>query len=150
SAVELDEALVAIRDNGMYPWVATAEKVQRHTDDAELRDALFSRLIDEEVERWVKIADDRLERDDLQGFVMPGNDDPWSIDAMLESGRRLVSCEPVVAHVGRHEMVSCGFANPTPWNSPRELDEDALYARLKAAAERVEDVESSIFNFHVP
>lgn len=150
SAQELDEVLAAIRDNGLYPWVATPEEFDRHVADGPLRDELFARLIDEEVGRWVQIAEERLERSGAQGYVMAGNDDPWSIDALLETGNRLVFCEPVITHVGPHEMVSCGFANPTPWNSPRELDESALYQKLQQLAEQVTEPRNAIFNFHVP
>jgi Icc-related predicted phosphoesterase len=52
--------------------------------------------------------------------------------------------------VGEHEMISCSFANPTPWNSPRELSEDDLYARLKQLAAAVTAPERAIFNLHVP
>ena len=150
SAEALAELIVAARDNGMYPWVATSAEVQRHADDATLRGMLFARLIDEEVQRWVEIADDRLERDGLDGFVIAGNDDPWSIDAVLGRGRRLRACEATVVRIGPHEMVSCSLANPTPWNSPRELDEDALYSRLKGLADQIDDPRTAIFNFHVP
>lgn len=146
----LAELLTAVRDNGMYPWVAAPEEVSKHTDDAALRSKLFGRLIDEEVARWVDIADRRLERDGVEGFVIAGNDDPWSIDGVLERGTHLVACERQVVKIGAHEMVSCAFANPTPWNSPRELDEDALYARLKGLVEQVEEMDNAIFNFHVP
>jgi len=47
-------------------------------------------------------------------------------------------------------MVSCAYANPTPWNSPRELDEDALYTKLRGLAEQVESPATAIFNLHVP
>jgi uncharacterized protein len=150
SAEDLATLVVAIRDNGMYPWVAARSEVQRHADDGELRDKLFARLIDEHVRRWVEMADDRLERDGIDGFVIAGNDDPWSIDAVLEEGRRLIACEDKVVRIGAHEMVSCAFANPTPWDSPRELTEDALYARLRELVAPLQDVSSAIFNFHAP
>jgi Icc-related predicted phosphoesterase len=52
--------------------------------------------------------------------------------------------------VGPHEMISLSYANPTPWDSPRELDEDALYERIKRLADQLEDPATSIFNLHVP
>jgi Icc-related predicted phosphoesterase len=42
------------------------------------------------------------------------------------------------------------YANPTPWDSPRELEEDALYERLKRLADELEDPGRAIFNLHVP
>ena len=47
-------------------------------------------------------------------------------------------------------MISCSYANPTPWASRRELDEDALYDRMKGLADQLERPESAIFNLHVP
>ena len=42
------------------------------------------------------------------------------------------------------------YANRTPWDSPRELDEDALYARFKRLAQQLEHPRTAIFNLHVP
>jgi Icc-related predicted phosphoesterase len=55
-----------------------------------------------------------------------------------------------VTRVGTHEMISCSYANPTPWDSPREIGEDELYDRLKALAEQLEAPRRAIFNLHVP
>jgi uncharacterized protein len=47
-------------------------------------------------------------------------------------------------------MVSLSYANPTPWDSPRELTEDDLFARIDAMAATLTDPTSAIFNLHVP
>ena len=47
-------------------------------------------------------------------------------------------------------MISLSYANPTPWKSPRELEEPVLYARLRALADQLEEPETAIFNLHVP
>jgi Icc-related predicted phosphoesterase len=83
-------------------------------------------------------------------YAMAGNDDPWSCDAILEGAEHLVACDLRVTEVGGHEMISCSYANPTPWASPRELAEDALYERIKTLADQLERPESAIFNLHVP
>jgi uncharacterized protein len=82
--------------------------------------------------------------------VMPGNDDPWSCDEVLEHASHVVACDDRVVEVGPHEMISCAYANPTPWDSPRELDENALYERIKRLADQVQAPERAIFNLHVP
>jgi uncharacterized protein len=83
-------------------------------------------------------------------FVMPGNDDPWSCDAVIEAASHVTACDDRVVRVGPHEMISCAYANPTPWDSPRELSEDELYARIRALAEQVEEPANAIFNLHAP
>jgi Icc-related predicted phosphoesterase len=51
---------------------------------------------------------------------------------------------------GRFPMASCGWSNPTPWNTPRETDEASLETMLEKVIEGVEDFTSAIFNMHVP
>jgi uncharacterized protein len=72
------------------------------------------------------------------------------VDDILAGSQGLVFCDDRIVRVGPHEMISSSFANPTPWNSPRELDEEALFERLKKLADQLEDPSRSIFNLHVP
>jgi uncharacterized protein len=146
----LEELLKAIRFNGMYPWVAPPDEITRHHEDSLARDELFDSVMVAELRRWIDLADERMSQYGIDVFVMPGNDDPWSADEVLESARHVQACDDRIVRVGPHEMISCSFANPTPWDSPRELDEDALYKRVRALADRLEDPGSSIFNLHVP
>jgi len=147
---ELDQLLESIRFSGMYPWVTDREQVASHVADAERRGELFDEVMGAELRRWIAIADERLAGGTTQAYVMGGNDDPWFIDEILESGDRLRPCGDRIVRVGEHEMLSCSYANPTPWSSPRELDEDALYARLRALADQLERPETAILNLHVP
>jgi uncharacterized protein len=146
----LGELTEAIRYNGMYPWVASAEEIARLRGDAEARSALFEQVMLDELRRWVVLADERMPPLGIEVFAMAGNDDPWSCDAVLEGAEHLVSCDLRIVDVGGHEMISCSYANPTPWSSPRELSEDDLYAKVKALAEQLERPETAIFNLHVP
>jgi uncharacterized protein len=150
TAEELDELVAAIRFNGMYPWVAPPREIERIRDDHEARAALFEKLVLTELEGWIGLADERMPTYGIDVYVMPGNDDPWSLDAVLESASHVQACEGRVVRVGPHEMISCGYSNQTPWHTPRELDEDALYVRLRELAEQVEDPSRAIFNLHVP
>ena len=104
----------------------------------------------DELRRWIDLADERMADYGIDVFVMPGNDDPWSCDPVIENAAHVQACDDRIVRVGDHEMISCAYANPTPWNSPRELDEDALYARIKRMAEQLESPETAIFNLHVP
>lgn len=146
----LSKLCAAIRYNGMYPWIATAEEIIRHSEDEEARKDLFDRLIVEGLRDWVELGDSRGEAYGLDIFVMPGNDDPWSCDAVLESAKRVQACDDRIVIVDGHEMLSCAYANRTPWKSPRELDEDALYDRINRLATQLERPSAAIFNLHVP
>jgi uncharacterized protein len=149
-ADELEKLENAIRYNGMYPWCASADDVRDAEASAGVRAALFEKVMVDELRRWIELADERMPQYGIDVFVMPGNDDPWSCDPVLESASHVRACDERVVLVGDHEMISCAFANPTPWNSPRELDEDALYEKVKALADQVESPQTAIFNLHVP
>jgi uncharacterized protein len=147
---ELDELLEAVRYNGMYPWMASPEEIAAHSEDLGAQDELFDAVIVEELRRWIALADERMPQYGIGVYVMPGNDDPWSCDAVIEQASHVVACDDRVVEIGEHEMISCAYANPTPWDSPRELDENALYERIKKLADQVQAPERAIFNLHVP
>ncbi len=147
---ELAQLMDAIRFNGLYPWVASADEIARHRDDPAARAELFERVMLDELARWIALADERMSTYEIDVFVMPGNDDPWSCDTVIEAADWVKACDDRVVRVGPYEMLSCAYSNPTPWASPRELDEDALYTRLKGLAETLDDPARAIFNLHVP
>lgn len=150
SPEELDALERAIRLNGFYPVHATPEEHQEMRDEAAVREEMFSRAMVEDLERWVAMAEERLASTDIELYVMPGNDDPWEIDDVLEGSSVVRPCDGRIVEIRGHEMLSSGFANPTPWHSPRELSEDELYAKLKDLADGLTSPETAIFNLHVP
>ena len=145
---ELDDLVAAIRFNGFYPWIASREEIDRRGTDTE---ALFGEVARDEIRRWVELAEARAgSNGSARLFVMAGNDDPLYVDELLASSPALVFCDERIVRVGEHEMLSSSYANPTPWDSPRELEEDALYERLKRLADDLEAPDRAIFNLHVP
>lgn len=146
----LDELLEAIRLNGMYPWMVSNDELEAAKEDASRRDRLFDEVITEEVRRWVRLADERLDRDLPPVFVMAGNDDPWYVDDVLRESQRMCFCDGRIVRLGTHELLSLSTSNPTPWDSPRELPEEDLYRTLQSLAEQLEHPQSAIFNIHVP
>lgn len=147
---ELEQMRRAIGANGMYPLVVDREKARRLDAEPAYREEAFEAVLLDELRRWVEFADDRLAGTGRLAFVIPGNDDPWSIDDVLRSGSCVDACDQQVRRTGAHELVSFGFSNRTPWRTPRELDEEEIYARLKGLADRLQDPAAAIFNVHVP
>ena len=89
----------------------------------------------ETLTRWLELAETRLAGTDITCLVSPGNDDQPFIDELLGSSARVINPDSRVVELpGGFELVSLGFANRTPWNSPRELDEPELAARIEALA----------------
>jgi Icc-related predicted phosphoesterase len=147
---ELEELERAIRHNGFYVVHASAEDVERMRDDVDVRERIFEQAMRTELERWMAMADERLASSDVDVFVMPGNDDPWFVDDVLERPGVIQACDARIVRVGEHEMLSFGWSNPTPWASPRELPEDELYTRMRTLADGLESPSTAIFNLHAP
>lgn len=140
----------AISTNGMYPLIVDPEEAQLLAEDSSHREEAFEAALLDELRLWVKFADERLGGTDVRAYVIPGNDDPWSIDEVLASGTAVDACDEAVRQLGPHEMISFGYSNRTPWKTPRELDEEEIYARLKRLCDQLETPRRAIFNIHVP
>ena len=139
-----------ISDNGYYPWRSAPGELEARMVDGTV-DALLLELMRERLEGWMALADQRLRPRDLPAFWMLGNDDPPELEPILEAapwGRH--SDDRVCELGGGHALVSLGFANPTPWNTERELSEDDLGARLDNLFAQVEDPRRAVLNAHVP
>jgi Icc-related predicted phosphoesterase len=149
-AAGLDELERAVRMNGFYPVRVSAAEHERMRTDPKVAEDVFARAMLEELERWVALAEERVAGGAPRPFVMPGNDDPFTIDEVLERADGVTACDGRIVRVGEHEMVSVGYSNPTPWDTPRELAEDDLYRLVRRLADQLEHPGSSIFNLHVP
>lgn len=150
TAEELDQMQAAIRTNGMYPLIVDQGEAAALEKDKDRRARALEGALLDELRLWVEFADERLAGTDVHAYVIPGNDDPWSIDEVLASGAAVDACDEALRTLGPHEMVSFGYSNRTPWHTPRELDEEEIYSRLKALVDQLERPRSAIFNIHVP
>jgi Icc-related predicted phosphoesterase len=111
------------------------------------------RLLDEalaRIEAWVAYAEQRLGPKGIKIYFAPGNDDDPAVDEAFAGSSVFVNCEGAVVDIAGIEMASSGWANRTPWSTPRECDEDALEERLRSLLMGVKDPARAIFNFHVP
>jgi uncharacterized protein len=140
-----------VRANGMYPHDMDVAELDRVSALGEQeKEAWFAEVMRDTFGGWLALAADRL-GEGTRCFVMPGNDDPDGVDTAIEAATKVEACDGrVVKLPGGYEMLSLGYANVTPFDSPRELPEDALYARIAALAGEVEAPERCIFNLHVP
>jgi Icc-related predicted phosphoesterase len=137
-----------IADTGYYSHRCTSEEAAALRADDHALQELFVRKIVERLEAWMALADERL---DTPCFVNAGNDDPPEIDAVIDAAQRVEFLEGrVVRMPAGIELASCGFANRTPWDCPRDVEEPELARRLEAVAAQVEDPSWAMFNFHCP
>jgi Icc-related predicted phosphoesterase len=140
-------------DEGNYTVRLSAARHAELSADRAGIDGLFEALMLERLERWIDYAHERLEGTDVRILTAPGNDDPQEIDAVIRDrgGERVLLLEGEIAEIARgHEMLSCGWSNPTPWKTHRECPEDELAERIATMADRLHDPARAVFNLHVP
>ncbi|MCX2727407.1 metallophosphoesterase [Thermomicrobium sp. 4228-Ro] len=150
SAEEVEEAEKRIRFNGFYPYRCDPDELARMEADPAYAERIFRRVMRESVERWVRLAEERLRGTGVRCFVMPGNDDEFEIDEVLNRSDVVINPDGAVIELDGYQLLSLAWANPTPWNSPRELPEEELAARIERLARELDPSLPVIFNLHCP
>jgi Icc-related predicted phosphoesterase len=147
---ELAELERLIADHGYYPYRAEPGELEAMEAEGTL-DQLFLRLMRERLAEWLDIADTRLRPQGVPLYLMLGNDDPAELGEMLDHAPWGVHAEgKVVSLDDEHEMISWGYANPTPWHTYREQDEQQLAAAYAGLADQLDRPERAVFNLHPP
>jgi len=82
--------------------------------------------------------------------MAPGNDDIPEVDDIICCSQSIINCADKVVMVGEHEMATFCWANPTPWDTPREKPDEELEPMLEELISHVRDTHNAIFNFHAP
>ncbi len=148
---EVEKMITIIRNRGYYPYVTNPDEVAEISSTPGRSEALFVEQTLASIQRWMEYADQKLTGSGIRCYVCPGNDDMFEIDAIIHSSKCVENVEgkniPLNAH---HEMVSTGWTNPTPWNTPREESEEALLQRLEKLICQIRHPANAIFNFHAP
>jgi Icc-related predicted phosphoesterase len=140
-----------IRGLGLYPYRMHVDELAAVEQDQGKIDALFLQIMKETLERWLRLAEERLRGKGVRIYVMLGNDDEPALREVLASSPLVVDPEDRTVELGEgFQMLSCGFANPTPWHSPREMSEAELQHHFENLVSQLADPARSIFNLHVP
>jgi len=147
---ELDQLKKTVELMGYY-WVhLTRDEFHGYKDNPQELDRLFNSLMVQRLKEWVALADERLKGTTYKVYMAPGNDDHFEVDQIIEDSAAIVNCNNKNVMVGDHEMVTFSWANPTPWNTPREKPDEELEPMLEELISKVKDKSNAIFNFHAP
>jgi Icc-related predicted phosphoesterase len=138
-----------IADHGYYPYRADPGELAGRDANGTL-DALFLELISERLGQWLELANERLRPRGIPVYWMLGNDDPPELAPLLDDVPWGVHCEGRDTLINDHEMISWGYANPTPWHTRREMTEDELRSVFNRLVSELADAEHAIFNLHPP
>ena len=150
-ADEVAASEARIRDMGFYPYRTTEDELEAIWDNPDAVNEVFLGLMRSTLDRWLDLATERLAGTGIRLYAMEGNDDPPELYGMLRDANVLTETEDRLVDLGEGiTMVSYGYSNPTPWHTPRELDDDELERRIDKLAAQVTRPERAIFNLHVP
>jgi uncharacterized protein len=139
-----------ISGRGYYPVRLTRDELDTWAVDPTLMEARFKAEMLASVERWMALADERLAGSGIRIVVSPANDDMFEIDPIIDRAEIVELGEANSIELDGFSLVSTGWANPTPWNTFRELPEPELRARIDGLVAQVPDPHRAIFNFHAP
>src|SRR3989441_10048951 len=98
----------------------------------------------------MKLAADKQRHCMLRVFFVPDNDDEMEDDEVIASVPRVEMAEGKVIDIGGYEMISSGWANPTPWHTYREAPEEELTRRMEPMLRDIKEMSRAILNFHPP
>jgi uncharacterized protein len=150
-ADEVAASEARIRDMGFYPYRTTEDELEAVWDKPEAVNEIFLSLMRSTLTRWLDLAATRLSGSGIRLYAMEGNDDPPELYGMLRDTDLLTETEDKLVDLGEGiTMVSFGYSNPTPWHTPREMDDDELERRIDKLAAQVTRPDRAIFNLHVP
>ena len=148
---EVKEFEDSVKRRGYYPFRTDPDEMSELESDEDLRNELFHKKMLGTIERWMHMADEKLDGTEIECFVSPGNDDQFEVDEIISSAKRVQLAEGRVVEFGDFQMVSTGWSNRTPWDTYREEDEEDLAKRLKKMTGQVTaSPEKTIYNFHCP
>jgi len=148
---EVDDVVSRATDAGLYTRVMARKEFDEMSANPKSVTAAFNKAMVDRVREWVHLAEERLGNTEVKCYISPGNDDLFEVDGVLDSSSYVINPEErVVTMDGEHEMITLGYANHTPWNSPREVDEDELARKIESLTAGVKNMKTAIFNVHVP
>ena len=142
-------------DKGYYPIRVERDYYNDLNNDPDRLTAWgnenFNKLMAAKINMWMSYAESKLKNTDTRCFVCPGNDDMFSIDALIEQSTRVTNAEGKILEIGGdYEMLSTGWSTPTPWKTSRECSEEELEKKIVAMTNQLKNPGKSIFNFHDP
>ena len=150
AADQVEEVEANIRRRGYYPLQMTVDRLRELDEDPAKRAAMFQQVMLDGVDRWMKLAAEKLRGTGVRIFVSPGNDDEMEVDDVIRRAEIVELGEGRMVEIDGFTMISTGWSNPTPWKTHREESEAQLARRIEAMASQVPDQSRAIFNLHCP
>src|SRR5437764_3568594 len=145
-ALDPDDVAAFVRDverGGFYSKVMEWDEYAAARADPAAQQGLFVEAARMRLASWLSYAEDRLAGTGVRAYLTGGNDDEPAVLEILDRhrGEHAVACEGRLVELdGEHTMVTVGWSTPTPWDTPREADDEHIAAMIRTEVARVGDV----------
>jgi uncharacterized protein len=151
SESEVQEVEQEIANLGFYPLRLSHEETEQLGGDHDALQRLFLDEIRRRMRVWLELAAERLDGTGVPVFLIPGNDDPYELDEVLDESGYCINVDGKVAEVpGGLDVIGWGKSNSTPWHTPREVPEETMRDEIVRLAEQARDPRRTIFLVHCP
>jgi len=140
-----------IANLGFYALQVTPEEAHQLRADPSALEARFTNEIETRVEQWLTLAAERMQGSGVPIYAVPGNDDPYAIDAILERSPYVQDVNGrVVDMPGNLQVIGSGKSNPTPWHTPREVPDDEFGDEITRLSDSARDPRRTVYLIHCP
>ncbi len=148
---ELEKFKKAINNVGFYPIVLEKDEAAAMDNDHALMMGRFEREMVQRIWEWMELAEEKLAPAGKTLYFMPGNDDHYTIDAVIDEYPHVHNPDMRRFEIeDGYELYGNSNANMTPWACERDVEEPELAQKLDALAAMVRDPGRAICALHVP
>lgn len=148
---ERDRLIQKISNVGFYPIVLEPDEANELENDQQKMSARFEQEMCARVQIWLTLFEEKLKGKGIVMYFMPGNDDLYSIDQVIDEYPNVHNPDGKVLWIDEdHEIFGISNANMTPWKCIRDVEEDVLEQRLGEIGTMLKYPERAVANIHVP
>lgn len=149
----LKKIIKLIEHLGFYHIIVSENEFGRLKKNQAEVDHIFKQKAHERLTKWLKMADAKLQEQPAKCYITGGNDDDEQDIEIIKANQteKIIYPESRIVMIDDiHPMVSLGYSNPTPWDTPREVSEDKLATMIEDVVKDIDDFSNVVFNFHCP
>jgi uncharacterized protein len=148
---ELENLKQKISNVGFYPVAMEQDEAIEINNDPQKMEALFQKSMMERLTQWMELAQKHLVPKNIPLYIIPGNDDDPSIDAILSGYQGINNLDgKKLWFQDTYELIGMAESNITPWNCVRDVEENVLEEKINNLAASLENPQNSIWLVHIP
>ena len=148
---EIIEFEKRLENIGTYFARLSQDEVEELKNNGSKVENLIQEKMIERIDKWLGMLITTVNTSKIKVIVMPGNDDSFAIDDVIQQYEKERVINPLdrIVELNGVEIISLAHVPPTPWNTPREADEKKIDNMIKGLIKKRRETKNSIFNLHI-